>query len=91
MLANALGGVSEDVEVDVDQLKLASGDRLLLCSDGLTDLVDDDTIRQVLIDCRESAEACRRLVDLALAAGGRDNVTVVLARYQLPKNPGAAC
>jgi len=83
LLANALGGVSEDVEVDVDQLKLASGDRLLLCSDGLTDLVDDDTIRQVLIDCRESAEACRRLVDLALAAGGKDNVTVVIATYTI--------
>ena len=81
LLVNALGGVGEDVEVDVDQLKLTSGDRLLLCSDGLTDLVDDDTIRQVLIDCRESAEACRRLVDLALAAGGRDNVTVVIASY----------
>ncbi len=81
LLVNALGGVSDDVEVDVDQLELASGDRLLLCSDGLTDLVDDETIRQVLIDCRDSAEACRRLVDLALAAGGRDNVTVVIASY----------
>jgi protein phosphatase len=81
LLVNALGGVSEDVEVDVDQLTLTSGDRLLLCSDGLTDLVDDDTIRQVLIDCRQSAEACRRLVDLALAAGGKDNVTVVVASY----------
>ena len=81
LLVNALGGASEDVEVDVNQLKLTSGDRLLLCSDGLTDLVDDNTIRQVLIDCRESAGACRRLVDLALAAGGRDNVTVVIASY----------
>ena len=81
LLVNALGGASEDVAVDVDQLKLTSGDRLLLCSDGLTDLVDDDAIRQVLIDCRKSAEACRRLVDLALAAGGKDNVTVVIAGY----------
>jgi protein phosphatase len=81
VLVNALGGIGEDVEVDVDQLTLISGDRLLLCSDGLTDLVDDDTIRQVLIDCRKSAEACRRLVDLALAAGGADNVTVVIASY----------
>jgi len=81
LLVNALGGASEDVEVDVSQLKLTSGDRLLLCSDGLTDLVDDNTIRQVLIDCRESAGACRRLVDLALAAGGSDNVTVVIASY----------
>ena len=81
VLVNALGGLSEDVEVDVDQLKLTSGDRLLLCSDGLTDLVEDDVIRQVLIDCHESAEACRRLVDLALAAGGKDNVTAVVATF----------
>ena len=81
VLVNALGGLSEDVEVDVDQLGLTSGDRLLLCSDGLTDLVDDDVIRQVLIDCHESAEACKRLVDLALAAGGRDNVTAVVATF----------
>jgi len=81
MLVNALGGTSEDVEVDVSQLKLANGDRLLLCSDGLTDMVDDETIRQVLIECRESAAACARLIDLALAAGGRDNVTVVVAGY----------
>ena len=81
VLVNALGGSSEDLEVDVDQLELTSGDRLLLCSDGLTDLVDDEAIRQVLVECRESAEACRRLVDLALARGGRDNVTVVVAGY----------
>ena len=81
MLVNALGGFNEDVEVDVDQLELASGDRMLLCSDGLTDLVDDDAIRQVLVECRESADACRRLVDLALARGGKDNVTVVVASY----------
>jgi len=79
LLVNALGGVNPDVEVDVDQLKLASGDRLLLCSDGLTDLVDDDAIREVLIEYRDSAEACLRLVDLALANGGRDNVTVIVA------------
>jgi serine/threonine protein phosphatase PrpC len=81
VLVNALGGVNEDLEVDVDQLKLASGDRLLLCSDGLSDVVDDDAICQVLIDCRGSAEACRRLVDLALAGDARDNVTVVVASY----------
>ena len=81
VLVNALGGFDEDVEVDVDHLQLASGDRLLLCSDGLTDLVDDDGIRQVLMECPISADACRRLVDLALERGGKDNVTVVLAGY----------
>lgn len=79
LLVNALGGSNPDVEVDVDQLKLATGDRLLLCSDGLTDLVEDDAIRAVLTDCPDSAEACRRLVDLALANGGADNITVIVA------------
>jgi len=83
VLVNALGGSTDDVEVDVDRLKLKSGDRLLLCSDGLTDLVEDDAIRQVLMDCGKSADACRRLVDLALERGGRDNVTVVVAAYTL--------
>ena len=82
LLVNALGGFSEDVEVDVDYMKLASGDRLLLCSDGLTDLVNDDAIREVLSGCRDSADACQQLVDRALAAGGTDNVTAVVAGYR---------
>ena len=81
ILVNALGGFNEDVEVDLDQIELSSGDRILMCSDGLTDMVDDDTIRQVLVERHESHEACQRLIDLALERGGKDNVTVVVATY----------
>jgi protein phosphatase len=81
MLVNALGGLSEDVDVDVDQLELASGDRVLMCSDGLTDLVDDEAIRKVLVEQRESKDVCQHLIDLALERGGRDNVTVIVATY----------
>jgi protein phosphatase len=81
VLVNVLGGSEEEVAVDVDQLELESGDRMLLCSDGLTDCVDDDAIRRVLIECDESAEACRRLIDLALDGGGRDNITAIVAAY----------
>ena len=63
ILVNALGGFNEDVEVDLDQIELSSGDRILMCSDGLTDMVDDDTIRQVLVERHESHEACQRLID----------------------------
>jgi protein phosphatase len=81
VLVNVLGGSEEDVEVDVDQLELENGDRMLVCSDGLTDCVDDDAIRRVLVECDESAGACRRLVDLALEGGGKDNITVIVAGY----------
>lgn len=81
VLVNAVGGVNDNVYVDVRHLPLANGDRLMLCSDGLTDLVDDETIRTLLRDAATVEQACRVLVDRALAAGGRDNVTVVVASY----------
>jgi serine/threonine protein phosphatase PrpC len=54
------------------------GDRLLLCSDGLSDFVDDDAIASAL-EIRSRPRCARRLVELALAAGGTDNVSVVVA------------
>jgi protein phosphatase len=60
-------------------LPLADGDRVLLCTDGLTDLVSDDRIADLLRLHAEPEEACRALVDAALAYGGRDNIAVVLA------------
>ena len=82
VLTNALG--VSDVQVDTDRLQLDDGDRLLLCSDGLTDLVDDRTITDILREATGSSDACERLVQRALDNGGRDNVTVVVAAYQLP-------
>ena len=87
VLTNALGGSREDVLVDTDQLRLEDGDRVLLCSDGLTDLVDDVTITSILREATRSSEACERLVQRALDSGGRDNVTVIVAAYQLPEEP----
>ena len=84
VLTNALGGSTEAVDVDVDLARLENGDRVLLCSDGLTDLVDDETIRRVLLDSPAATDACSALVTLALDRGGRDNVTVVVAGYTLP-------
>ncbi len=81
ILINALGGNAEQVEVDVDLLRLEDGDRLLLCSDGLTDCVDDKTIAATLAVGEQANETCQRLVQLALDGGGRDNVTVIVARF----------
>jgi PPM family protein phosphatase len=88
VLTNALGGSSADVHVDTDRLQLEDGDRLLLCSDGLTDLVDDESIAGILLETARSSEACERLVQRALDAGGRDNVTVIVAAYQIPEEAG---
>ncbi len=84
ILTNALGGSTADVDVDVDLLQLENGDRLMLCSDGLSDLVDDEAITKTLIAKPVSKDACEQLVQMALDAGGRDNVTVVVAGYNFP-------
>jgi protein phosphatase len=79
VLTNALGGSSPGVRGEIRRLPLANGDRVLLCTDGLTDLVSDDRIADMLALHAEPEEACRALVDAALARGGRDNISVVLA------------
>ena len=84
MLTNVLGGAVDEVDVDVDLLGMEDGDRLLLCSDGLTDSVDDQTIGVTLQRALSSREACERLVQLALDGGGHDNVTVVVASFEFP-------
>jgi protein phosphatase len=75
------------VQVDIKRWKLVDGDRVLLCSDGLTDMLDDAHIAGVLDREADSDEACRQLVESALDNGGKDNITVVLARYGIPATP----
>src|SRR5436190_3331823 len=81
VLTNALGGFQKNVRVDIKRWKLADGDQVLLCSDGLTDMLEDASIAELLGRDADSDETCRRLVDSALEHGGKDNITVVLARY----------
>jgi serine/threonine protein phosphatase PrpC len=83
-LTRVLGTGQSLGEADVQQLKLLDEDQILLCTDGLTDMVQQPMIAAILSDSKTSEEACRRLVDAALDNGGKDNVTVVLARYRLP-------
>jgi PPM family protein phosphatase len=81
VLTAAVGSLGQHVLPQVQCLKLHAGDTLLLCTDGLTEAVEDTTISQVLREAKSAQSACQNLVDLALAGGGVDNVTVVLAHF----------
>jgi protein phosphatase len=84
VLTRVLGREKEGVKPEVQRLRLANGDALLLCTDGLTDRVEEGAIADVLGGPQDAAAACRQLVDRALERGGKDNVTVVVTRYRLP-------
>jgi serine/threonine protein phosphatase PrpC len=74
-------GVEADVKVASKTVELLEGDLLLLCSDGLSGMVHDPEIEQVLLAEEDLEKAAGVLIDKANAAGGRDNITVVLARF----------
>ena len=84
VLTRAIGMRGAQVEPEVQHLHLCDGDRLLLCTDGLSDLVPDEEIADVLRRLDASQDACDALVERALEHGGRDNITVILARYTIP-------
>ena len=81
-LVNCLGGSFEDVQVDTCHVPLQDNDQLLLCTDGLTDMVSEADIAQIFAATTPTQVTCETLIDAALTNGGRDNVTVVLAQYQ---------
>jgi PPM family protein phosphatase len=83
VLTNCLGADAHRVTSEVHHLRLEDGDHLVLCTDGLSDLVTADEIRETVAGSPELQEACSRLVDLALERGGKDNITLVIARFCL--------
>jgi PPM family protein phosphatase len=83
VLTQALGRKSGQVCVEAARIKLYDGDEILLCSDGLTEMVDDSMIAAVLTANPLIDDACQTLVQCALDNGGKDNVTVALARYHI--------
>jgi len=82
VISNAIGGHEAGVKVDVHKLHLEPGDLLLLCSDGLTEMVPDKDVHDLLRSEPDVRKACERLIAEANNRGGKDNVTVVLARYE---------
>ena len=76
-------GLREGVEVDVRTLEAEPGDAWLLCSDGLTRMVDDASIGRILVETSDPPSATARLVSMANEAGGHDNITALFV--ELPR------
>ncbi len=77
MITRALGSPG-GVEADYFLLPLASVERLLLCSDGVNGMIDDDLIEEILRTVDDPRDAAARVVAAALEAGGRDNATAIV-------------
>ena len=78
-------GVEPEVKVDLDELGLVDGDMLLLCSDGLTGMVDEDDILLMAMSNPDPQSACGQLIAMANENGGKDNITAVIVRIEKKK------
>jgi protein phosphatase len=91
LLLRALDGTSE-AEPDLSVLDAQAGDRYLLCSDGLSGVVSEETLHQTLAAVRDPEEAVLQLVELAIRGGGPDNITCIVADVvdgaTVPRPPG---
>jgi protein phosphatase len=87
VLVNVVGGGRERVKAEAHAVTLRAGDRILLCSDGLTEHVSDESIADVLEAAPSAERACATLVEAAKAGGGHDNVTVVVAAFRGARGP----
>jgi serine/threonine protein phosphatase PrpC len=80
-LIRVLGGNGHQCEADMQRLLLLNGDVIVLCTDGLTDMVNDADIAAILGKNAAVSDSCHALVERALHNGGKDNVTAIVARY----------
>jgi len=81
VVTRALGG-RPDLEVDVQTLELRSGDRLLLCSDGLTTMLDDAEILSIVLGGEGGVDQTDELIQAANESGGEDNTTAILLKVE---------
>jgi PPM family protein phosphatase len=82
VITNVVGGPNPGVQVECHRIELEPDDTLLLCSDGLTEMVPDERIATVLQADHEPRTACERLVAEANELGGKDNISVIMARFE---------
>lgn len=84
VVTSSVGGNRPGLEAEAHRVTLMPGDVLLLCSDGLTEMLPDETINSILSAEREPRAACRQLVEEANQRISQDNVTVIVSRFDAP-------
>jgi serine/threonine protein phosphatase PrpC len=72
-------------KIDIERFQLHDGDRILLCTNGLTDMIAEEAIAGVLASGQSPKDQSSVLVDLAMAAGGADDITALIALYRIPE------
>ncbi len=77
IITRAIGAIAE-VDIDFFEIDVEQGDCILMCSDGLTNMIEDEDIRAIIMSQRDVAEQAEKLVDTANRNGGRDNITVIV-------------
>lgn len=88
VLWNSVGGSDTDPQPDIFRVDLEFEDRLMLCTDGLSNCVSDSKIFSILNRPQPASEICRVLIDSANEAGGADNITTIAALFPKPKPSG---
>jgi serine/threonine protein phosphatase PrpC len=87
IITNVVGGPQVGVKVEAHAFEVKAGDWLLLCSDGLTEMLTNEAIADVLGRAADPQGAATALVAQANEAGGRDNVTVLIVRFDEAGSP----
>lgn len=78
-------GVEDSVDIDIERLKIDTGDMVLLCTDGLTNMLEESKIEDILLKFENPDDAVQKMVEMANEAGGQDNITVLLAKAMYPE------
>lgn len=71
-------GAEPEIEIDFFEVKLEKGDRIMMCSDGVSNMMDERTLEEIIGDDKELSEICRILIETAVNNGGKDDATVVM-------------
>ena len=78
-------GMPGTPKIDLGRLQLEDNDSVLVCTNGISDALDEPDMGAILASDRAPAEQCQALIDLALESGGEDDATALIGRYRVPE------